>query len=132
MIVNTKQGEIKNEILFLKFRPGKNLITIEALKNSATILLVNIHLFTIRHSAEVARVKIEKLKRIPILHNSNGTDQRVLQVYQCIIFSVEQLNLLNSQIRHFSKNHEKFSKSGIFDLVFPGRQRTEEKKYKLL
>ena len=103
MIVNTKQGEIKNEILFLKFRPGKNLITIEALKNSATILLVNIHLFTIRHSAEVARVKIEKLKRIPILHNSNGTDQRVLQVYQCIIFSVEQLNLLNSQIRHFSK-----------------------------
>ena len=103
MIVNTKQGEIKNEILFLKFRPGKNLITIEALKNSATIRLVNIHLFTIRHSAEVARVKIEKLKRIPILHNSNGTDQRVLQVYQCIIFSVEQLNLLNSQIRHFSK-----------------------------
>ena len=97
MIVNTRQGETKNEILFLKFRPGKNLITIEALKNSATILLVNIHLFTIRHSAEVARVKIEKLKRIPILHNSNGTDQRVLQVYQCIIFSVEQLNLLNSQ-----------------------------------
>ena len=97
MIVNTRQGETKDEILFLKFRPGKNLITIEALKNSATILLVNIHLFTIRHSAEVARVKIEKLKRIPILHNSNGTDQRVLQVYQCIIFSVEQLNLLNSQ-----------------------------------
>ena len=97
MIVNTRQGETKNEILFLKFRPGKNLITIEALKNSATILLVNIHLFTIRHSAEVARVKIEKLKRIPILHNSNGTDQRVLQVYQCIIFSVEQLNLSNSQ-----------------------------------
>ena len=97
MIVNTRQGETKNEILFLKFRPGKNLITIEALKNSATILLVNIHLFTIRHSAEVARVKIEKLKRIPILHNSNGTNQRVLQVYQCIIFSVEQLNLLNSQ-----------------------------------
>ena len=86
----------KNEILFLKFRPGKNLITVEALKNSATLLLVNIHLFTIRHPAEVARVKIEKLKRIPILHNSNGTDQRVLQVYQCIIFSVEQLNLLNS------------------------------------
>lgn len=39
---------------------------------------------------------------------------------------------LNSQIRHFSKNHEKFSKSGIFDLVFPGRQRSEGKKYKLL
>ena len=103
MIVNTRQGETKNEILFLKFRPGKNLITIEALKNSATILLVNIHLFTIRHSAEVARVKIEKLKRIPILHNSNGTDQRVLQVYQCIIFSVEQLDLLNSQNQTFFK-----------------------------
>ena len=103
MIVNTRQGETKNEILFLKFRPGKNLITIEALKNSATILLVNIHLFTIRHPAEVARVKIEKLKRIPISHNSNGTDQRVLQVYQCIIFSVEQLNLLNSQNQTFFK-----------------------------
>ena len=86
MIVNTRQGETKNEIFFLNFRPGKNLITIEALKNSATLLLVNIHLFTIRHPAEVARVKIEKLKRIPILHNGNGTDQRVLQVYQCIIF----------------------------------------------
>ena len=103
MIVNTRQGETKNEILFLKSRPGKNLITIEALKNSATILLVNIHLFTIRLSAQVARVKIEKLKRIPILHNSNGTDQRVLQVYQCIIFSVEQLNLLNSQNQTFFK-----------------------------
>ena len=103
MIVNTRKGETKNEILFLKSRPGKNLITIEALKNSATILLVNIHLFTIRHSAQVARVKIEKLKRIPILHNSNGTDQRVLQVYQCIIFSVEQLNLLNSQNQTFFK-----------------------------
>ena len=75
MIVNTRQGETENEILFLRFRPGKNLITVEALKNSATIRLVDIHLFTIRHPAEVARVKIEKLKRTPILHNSNGTDQ---------------------------------------------------------
>ena len=65
--------------------------------------LKTLYLFTIRHSAEVARVKIEKLKRIPILHNSNGTDQRVLQVYQCIIFSVEQLDLLNSQNQTFFK-----------------------------
>ena len=122
MIVNTRQGETKNEILFLKFRPGKNLITIEALKNSATILLVNIHLFTIRHSAEVARVKIEKLKRIPILHNSNGTDQRVLQVYQCIIFSVEQLNLLNSQnvsaAINFSLIHVILSQAAIVFWIF--------------
>ena len=83
------------KFFFLIFQTRKNLITIEALKNSATIRLVDIHLFTIGHPAEVARVKIEKLKRIPILHNSNGTDQRVLQVYQCIIFSVEQLNLVN-------------------------------------
>ena len=54
------------------------------------LLLVNIHLFTIRHPAEVARVKIEKLKRIPILHNSNLTNQRVLQVYQYFIFAIEQ------------------------------------------
>ena len=54
------------------------------------LLLVNIHLFTIRHPAEVARVKIEKLKHIPILHNSNLTNQRVLQVYQCFIFAIEQ------------------------------------------
>ena len=56
------------------------------------LLLVNIHLFTIRHPAEVARVKIEKLKRIPILHNSNLTNQRVLQVYQYFIFAIEQFN----------------------------------------
>ena len=103
MIVNTRQGETKNEILFLKFRPGKNLITIEALKNSATLLLVNIHLFTIRHPAEVARVKIEKLKRIPILHNSNGTDQRILQVYQCIIFFCRTIEFIEFTNQTFFK-----------------------------
>ena len=46
-----------------------------------------------------------------------------------LFFSVEQLNLLNSQIRHFSKNHEKFSKSGIFRFSFSwvsedGRKKT--------
>ena len=55
-----KQRETKNEDFFLKFRPGKKLVTIHTLKNLSTILLLNIHLFAIRHPAEVARVKIEK------------------------------------------------------------------------
>ena len=61
------KGKQKMKIFFLKFRPGKKLVTIHTLKNLSTILLLNIHLFAIRHSAEVARVKIEKLKRIPVL-----------------------------------------------------------------
>ena len=58
------KGKQKMKIFFLKFRPGKKLVTIHTLKNLSTILLLNIHLFAIRHPAEVARVKIEKLKRI--------------------------------------------------------------------